>query len=841
MKFRARLLCILLALMMLISVLPAMGAEAAHEEEAPEDFVILLDCSLSLYQNDPDMLCLEACKNFVDELPVQNARVSVIAFGYMDDQYYSYTSRFDVKLVQDAQLVHVIVPLDDLDDTEKTRQYKQTVEKVIAENKGNYDTYTPIGHALAAAVDMLEQKGSVDGKACIILVSDGVHEPKTTYQDKNLIDPASQRAGEHNWPIYSIELNYANNDKYEIDAAEALLDRICANSGKRSVSRQNCRTPQDVHIAFQKIFHDFYNLGGNPDDLVKEIDLPGEYDFTIPELTSEANISIFGPNVTYIELINMSLGTTKKIDQGTKSEGNLIITLEEDKYISLKMIAPLAGDWKIKMYGDESATVLVSNINLQEMDLTMVTNPAGNGDVLTKNDSIRVNAFFTYQDSEVHNSDFYEENPASLLVTNNGATQTFEMDASQDGYSYDLDLSEVPSGAFKIRVVLKHSMFRDGEKVSNSENFKTQNLPLEMICAEPMTLKSYVNGQFERIDLNTIFANPDNDPIEYTFGCVSDRSVTFDHQFDANAGYLQINAGLVPGTFEVEVTAKDPDMKDPLVYNFFLEVTNRAPVMENIQVDLKSDFFFFQKVNGTEDSVDLSKYCLDPDDVGLEYSYQIADPAIADVVREGDVLNITSLDVGETVITVTLDDGIETAVGEIRINVASGKEEWIAENGLTVVIILVILTVIVIVWMVIDGNTRVKGEWNIRINDGGEPCYFERLNIRSSTKSGRSKKGKFALVDMLQEICNFMQGNTILAQALPNILSSNSALKKIVLKGVTDKKGCKVCGIPDVRTNIVVTTNSGPKNKPFKVTFGYFEITVNNPDGSKLIIRMELL
>ena len=122
MKFRARLLCILLALVMLFSVIPAMGAEQAPEEDAPEDFVILLDCSMSLYQNDPDMLCLEACKNFVDELPVQNARVSVIAFGYMDDEYYSYTSRFEVKLVQDAQLIHVIVPLDDLDDTETTDQ-----------------------------------------------------------------------------------------------------------------------------------------------------------------------------------------------------------------------------------------------------------------------------------------------------------------------------------------------------------------------------------------------------------------------------------------------------------------------------------------------------------------------------------------------------------------------------------------------------------------------------------------------------------------------------------------------------------------------------------------------
>lgn len=840
MKIWARISCIMLVLLVIFAAIPVSAIEEGAEEDKPEDFVILLDCSMSLGSNDPQNLCLEACKNFVDKLPTQNARVSVIAFGYADGAAYTYSSQFNMELVQDAELVHVIVPFGDLSSTEAKGQYKNTVENAIISNRNNKDTWTPIGHALAAAVDMLEQSGSADGKACIILVSDGVHEPKTAYQDKNLISPASELAGKHQWPIYSIELNYNNSDKFEVERAQVLLDQICANSGDRAVGRISCETPRDVHVAFQKIFHDFYNLGGDLEDLVKEVQLPGEYMFEIPALTSEATVDIFGASIEYVELVNVAQGASQKIKGDVETE-NLIAVVEEGSYYSVKMLCPAAGQWKVLMHGDANATVLVSNSTLQEMGLTMVANPSNSTETLTKKDTIAVDAFFAYHESEVHNSSFYVENPASVVVYNhNGTTQEFVMDATPSGYTYQLKLSDIPSGAFDIRVVLNHSMFRNGKKISNSESFKTENLPLQMTDMGPMTLKAYVNGDFERIDLNQIFNNPDKDPITYSFGCISDRTAAFNHTVESD--YLEIAAGLVPGTFEVELTAKDPDMEQPLTYTFTLVVDNRLPQAGKIKdISLLADFYGFQEPERTEASVVLNEYFLDPDGMPLTYSVEVINPSVANVERVGDVLCLTALSAGETVVTVTAEDGCDSISTEFKISVSSGKAAWNAKNGPRIAIAAVIFAIFCIVVMVIRGNMRVKGEWNIKVSNGSAECYFDRLNIRSSTKAGRSKKGKFSMIEMLSEITPYMKGDTKLASSINAHLQGNTAVKSIFLKGVTAKKGCKVCGIPNKKTNIVVSYNGTTKWKSFDVTGGYFTVVMNKPDGTHLDIRMELL
>jgi hypothetical protein len=92
MKRWAKFTCLMLALLLVFTALPtflavpATAAEAGPEEEPPKDIVLLLDCSESLGFNDPKNLRLEACKSFIDTLPTENARISVIAFGYEGDR-----------------------------------------------------------------------------------------------------------------------------------------------------------------------------------------------------------------------------------------------------------------------------------------------------------------------------------------------------------------------------------------------------------------------------------------------------------------------------------------------------------------------------------------------------------------------------------------------------------------------------------------------------------------------------------------------------------------------------------------------------------------------------------
>ena len=54
MKVWMRALYLAMALLMVLTAVPAAAAAGeSNEEKAPEDFVILLDCSMSLGANDP--------------------------------------------------------------------------------------------------------------------------------------------------------------------------------------------------------------------------------------------------------------------------------------------------------------------------------------------------------------------------------------------------------------------------------------------------------------------------------------------------------------------------------------------------------------------------------------------------------------------------------------------------------------------------------------------------------------------------------------------------------------------------------------------------------------------
>ena len=74
-----RLVCMLLAVCMLVAMLPVgVSAEDSVSNAETLDFVLVLDCSGTMNQNDPNGLALTAYKMFVDMLPVDNARIGVV-------------------------------------------------------------------------------------------------------------------------------------------------------------------------------------------------------------------------------------------------------------------------------------------------------------------------------------------------------------------------------------------------------------------------------------------------------------------------------------------------------------------------------------------------------------------------------------------------------------------------------------------------------------------------------------------------------------------------------------------------------------------------------------------
>ena len=809
MKKRIMLFAIIMALMLGMLTVSAAADDAGAYEEMPDNFVILLDCSRSLETNDPQNLCLQACKNFVDKLPSQNAKVSVVAFGYRDGEAYTFSADYGISAHdKNSELIHTIIPLGDLNSTEATSEYKAIVESTNANNRGNSKTWTPISYAIAASVDMLEKASVQDGKACIILVSDGVNEPYgignaeggySMVWDDRLVESASLKAGNHQWTIYSIALNYGNKDAVETRKAASYLDKICANSGARNVGVIACEKPIDVHVAFQRIFRDFYRLAQKNPTVIK---LPGSYSFQIPELTSEACVDIFSEdtttNIESVKLVNVTDGTETWINKNV-DDSNLVAVIEEGSYYSVKMFCPKAGEWKVEVYGDNDARVLVSSTEIKEMGLKMQTTPSDLSTAMNKGDSISVDSFFYYRTIELRNHEFYLTHKAKLLVTQGNKTvKEYEMDASTSGYHCDLSLRDLSGGSYKLQVLLEDVMFRDGKKYSNAEEFKIENKPLTVASTQKMSFDAYVNATVGPIDLNNIFNNPDGDPISCTVRCVNERSAEFQTTLDN--GYLSINTGLKPGAYTLEIDAKDPDMKNPVSYKSIeLNITNRPPEQREKlgKQTLLVNTYPFHKTDMKQLALSLDDYFTDPDGVALTYTVSV-DSNCVELLQNGASIQLTPKEVGTCTVSLTASDGIEELSTSFEVKVEDGKAFYWKQYGVFYAIALAAIVTAVVVVIIILKNKRVKGNWTITFTEyengamNGN-CVISEIDIGANTMSGH--KSRFKLADLVtNDLAGYLSEDDAsqMTLGLGGYFGSVNA-QKLTVEGVFGRKGAIFC------------------------------------------------
>lgn len=806
MKNWIRFCCFLMAAVMLFVAVP-MTASAAVNDNAPVDFVLVLDCSASLFLFDKDRLTINACESFVDQMPVQDARVGVIGFGYPGGNSYNYSAKYSgtpavLDMSKDASHVHEIMPISALSTSKDREAYKKTVVEAVnngyeSANRAEIDNrglYSPVVPALAAAVDMLEKNGSADNNACIILVSDGISYTKGYNYDHTAV---GKQARDHGWPIYCIELNYFTPSEKEVKTAEKLLDETCAASGDRNVGREYCATPADVFIAFQRIFYDLWKFPEPlPPDWPQELTLPGDFPFSVPVLTSEATINVFGSGVTSVTLVDPD-GNKTTIDKDQESD-DLIAVFKEGKYCSIKMICPKDGNWVCKVDGVGNASVLINSTDLQEMGLAIVANSVnGSTDNLLKNDTIHVSSYFAYQGHEIHNHSIYVEtcdNAVLRVRHSNGETREYEMQADTQGYYCDVILNEFPSGALTLQVILEDGMFRNNKKYSDTITFKTIPQPLDLTGEGPKALEAYVNNQFDQIDLQEIFFNPDNDTVTYGLEC-TDRSVSF--EFGEEADYMTIFSGMKPGSYETVLTAKDPDMTQPLAYTLTLTVKDRTPEIDKLpKIELWVDHFVFQKKTNATTTVDLSQYIQDPDGVEMTFTQKTEDSSIALVSQEGSLLTLVPGEKGDTIVTVTGFDGVSYVEAEMKVEVISAWVGFWRDNWMKVTIAAAMIVLMILVLIFISKNTRVKGVWTITFEENsGTPVTASNVKI-STMNIGRKKV--FLLKDLLNALAGRLDGNVM--SSLPKYFGAQKPAAQIELKGILFGKGFIVRKIPKADT-----------------------------------------
>ena len=840
MRFFKKALCVALIAVLCLTLLPVtVSAQGEAEGSASTDFVLVLDTSSSLNSSDPNQMSLEACKMFIDMIPIENARISVITFGYPDENSgYVFSSRYDVRY--DQNRVHVITPLTDAGDLKGKDQIKQNID----ENGAKAGDLTPVGMAALAAVDLLESSQAADGNACVILMTDGRLSSSNIECNQQSVNNAIKAAASHNWPIYSIELNYdrKNNSDNSKWGARTVLSRFAEETGAGADGRVEIENAADISAAFLRIFSRFM-IGENGAVDVQQADASGvvEQQIQIPSLTSETTIVISGSSVSEVEVVNHTDSVTRKIS-GNIDEQNLFATVEKGSYICVKLICPTPGTWTIRAHGDPNATIAIYDCSMKDLDLELISDPVlDQKTVMNKGESITFNAYFSYHGVEVLTDDYYGKKQPVIVVTNRGSgkQQEFPMQDTGSGYELVLPMQQLGSGSFTVRARLDDDMFRNGRKFSRTLSLKTENLLPEIVKNPIDPVSCYVNEQLEPIDLSKYLVNPDGDVLEYELVCASDRNVAFDYSVDEQ-NYLHLSSGFVPGAHQLQLSVRDADMKESLVLDMALEVMDRPVEFQKIdQIEIWSDAYKWQKDGQQSVTLDLYQYVQDPDGVVLLFSAPTAaDPNLATTSIQNGQLTINAVDKakGKTEITYTVDDKVTACTGTIPVKVVSGKAVFWAKNWIYFAIALAVIVVIVIIILYLVANKKVQGKWDITIADqNGHRASIEGLDIRHGTKLG--SKSKFALKDLLRGQLVRMTGYESLDDMWLSGMMGVGDFGKIMLCGINGRKGCIVDKIPN-NERVTVSYNGQQVKKKTKVTYGELEIVIEN-DGQKLTITME--
>jgi len=823
-----------------------MSESIVPEGNATVDFILVLDCSGSLRQTDPHYLCSTACKMFLDMVPLENARIGILAFGYGGGEAYTLTGR-TIENPLDMKKVHLISDLEEASAFLAKQEVKSSVDTAVR----SAGDKTPIGTAAMAAIDLLETNKSADGNACVILLTDGgVTADQSYITDEKNAYSAAEIAKSHQWPIYTMQLNDGkrNGDKAEETVfMKAIAEKSGAEDGHCHLT-DFTEGNTEVASAFLNIFNRFMFGGtGNVDNKIADAAGMVESTVEIPNLTSESTIVVSGKSLAKVE-IRDTAGNVREITSDVEDK-NIVASVVPGSYICTKLICPTPGTWTIRAYGDPNASISMYDCSMKDFDMVLNADISDPNKVFSKSEAVSFSAYFAYHGIEVLTNDYYSQKQPKLVATSVSTGRKFEfpMESTDNGYNITLPLSQISAGEFKIEARLDDGMFRNGSKYSNAVKIVTENLPISISNAKMSNLKGNVNGQFEAIDLHKHVNNPDGDQLYVSMVCTSDRSKTFTTSVDEK-GYLTIDCGTQEGTFDVQLSVKDIDMVEYLELDpFTVEVENRKFSFSGVPtVELWIDSYGFQKDTKPSATINLMEYYNDPDGMMPTFGDLVSAESgtIFDCTQNGTVLELMPLAKGDGEITFTVSDGLTTTEETIKVKVVSGKTIFHEQIGIYVIIAAAIIFVIAIILVIISKNTRVKGVWMMTLQDdwGTGAKWRDPLDI---TMLKLGKKKKFTLGEL------FNATNTIGLfdgeQTDPDVLSAVSSVllggeaKEIILRGVVSGKGCQLQNVPNT-TLITVTCNGQPVEKKIRMRSGATLLTLAQPgDGTKYTIILELV
>ena len=435
-KAKNRIIFAVTMLCMVICTAVSVHASAV-QKKSNMDVVLVLDVSGSMKKADPERISLEGAKLFLDMMESTGSRAGIVAFS---DHLVQTSDLADIQGITDKTVL------------------KDSI------NSLNFSGDTDIGSALQKSVDILNSAPDVGNKKMILFFTDGkIDLPKGVPSEAEAevvslqaTESAVAAAASTQIPVYTIGLNTTGL----VDSD--LISRISSSTAAKNYIVEDAG---DLPAIYNDIFADFVETEINEIGNIKiaSEDTYEEKPFHIPnDSVLEANIVMIVKNKGLIKDIQLA-----------DPDGNIFIPDNTDLFLStsnnynlLKMIAPSAGDWTLKIKGDLGCEIHVNLLFNYDVVLKVDSQPDEDG-------NLEISAVLEKKDAPVEDPVLYSQLKADINVTReDGEDSVYPMDLSETVFTYT-----VPVGPGEKITAVVHiegaNMYRDSDPIEYENTTRT--------------------------------------------------------------------------------------------------------------------------------------------------------------------------------------------------------------------------------------------------------------------------------------------------------------------------------------------------------------------------------
>ena len=709
------------------------------------DFVLVIDCSGSMIDNDQQNLTVEAAEFFVSQLPLEKARLAVIVFGndYGDEHYRDPVWETDKDSPRGVKVAYGLTEIDSEDERARAK------EKI--KNEVNRDgAWTPLGYAFEAAVRTLNDGKANKGKAAIILITDGQVDGENDYRPNGMdyysIDSAVERAAKQDWPVYCMELNYKGENRKGDGlpgiAYHLMREYIPVKTGTTPIELKSADQAKMEMLNIVKKYFD-------PDSPKTTIYSEEEKIINISDIVAEENINIVGDmsKVTSIELVSPE-GKQFRYENihGEWSTEEGVVYFDESSAL-IKLIMPGEGDWRITVHsnGDTKLTFEMVPIAIREMDLNLSAS-VESGEI-DRGTTIDFNAAFSYSGKAYGYEQFYSKTNARLIIT---GTNNAEVMMTSDGSSYTASYCFDKAGSYYAQVVVDFpSSVRSKEKKSIEEYHYVievkETLPKGSV--EPLVLK--VGGDTKWLDMSEYYESPDGSALVYSVKQDNDISGGDLGFYIDEQGKLSVTPGKRSGIYNLKVGACDGKGEKEVWQSVDVTVSNSRiklkgdgkPVNITLLADGSDEFVlryadYFSDEDNTSPIIQVRPVSpqdeitggMDQDPDGICYKYD----------QDEEKLVIRGVEVGKGDINIQAIDGNDVNEWEVfivKVNVISPVSAALTRFRIPLIAACIVLAVSLAFLLYSRIGRKIYGSWRIEFPDGQQLGYPDEYSYSGEGES----------------------------------------------------------------------------------------------------------